>query len=143
MLVTDTFISNDGGEKYITIGNFNDDADSDTLYHFSGDTSAIYAYYFIDDVSVIAIDTTIGVEENEQMRFEVYPNPAKESIVIEAEFREQTTIKLFDVMGREVLAASLTATKTTLDVSGFAGGVYTAVLLRDGVAVGRRKILVE
>jgi hypothetical protein len=79
----------------------------------------------------------------ENVAFEVYPNPAKESIVIETELREQITVRLFDVTGREVLTTALATSKTTLYVSGFAAGVYTAVLLRDDVAVGRRKIIIE
>ena len=55
-LISDIFTAN-GGEKYITIGNFKNDANSDTVYHgiFSGGTTA---YYFIDDVSVIPYDST-------------------------------------------------------------------------------------
>ena len=48
-----------GGERYITIGNFNNDLLTDTLKSNSnGITDA--AYYFIDDVSVIPIDSIIG-----------------------------------------------------------------------------------
>ncbi len=48
-----------GGGNYITIGNFNNDATTDTLkVHDSVPTDA--AYYFIDDVSVISIDSIPG-----------------------------------------------------------------------------------
>lgn len=139
-----------GGEQFITIGNFDGQPNSDTLLlpdggmppPGMGPTYWWSANYFIDDV-LVELDTTVGIEEQEQMKFEVYPNPTKESIVIETEFREQTMVNLFDVMGREVLTTALAGSKTTIDVSRFAAGVYTAVLLRDDVAVGRRKILVE
>ena len=47
-----------GNEKYISIGNFYDDTDTDTLNTGNGTYSG--AYYYIDDVSVIPIDSIIG-----------------------------------------------------------------------------------
>lgn len=46
-----------GGEKYLTIGNFSDDLNTDTIntgYSYYG------SYYYIDDVSVIPIDSILG-----------------------------------------------------------------------------------
>lgn len=53
MKVAGSFIS-DGTEKYITIGNFNDDASTDTIHVTGG--SYFDAYYYVDDVSVICTD---------------------------------------------------------------------------------------
>ena len=47
-----------GGEKYISIGNFYDDSNTDTLQ--TGDGTIEAAYYYIDDVSVTPIDSIIG-----------------------------------------------------------------------------------
>lgn len=46
-----------GGEKFMTIGNFSDDLNIDTI-----NTGSSYygSYYYIDDVSVIPIDSIIG-----------------------------------------------------------------------------------
>lgn len=46
-----------GGEKYLTIGNFSDDLSIDTI-----NTGSSYygSYYYIDDVSVISIDSIVG-----------------------------------------------------------------------------------
>lgn len=46
-----------GGENYITIGNFKNDANTDTVRTNNGTINA--AYYFIDDVSVQQITTPI------------------------------------------------------------------------------------
>ena len=54
-----------GGEQYITIGNFDDDSTlvCDTL-HFIPDPNANYnAYYFIDDVSVTQIPPPVDTSE--------------------------------------------------------------------------------
>ncbi len=48
-----------GAEKYITIGNFNNDNDTDTAYTSYG-INYLGALYFVDDVSVTPIDSIIG-----------------------------------------------------------------------------------
>lgn len=57
--VSGTFIAN-GTENYITIGNFLDDANSDTVYIGGGCIGCNASGYYIDDVSVICCncDTT-------------------------------------------------------------------------------------
>lgn len=47
-----------GGEKFLTIGNFNTDAE--TLEGPEYNTTNWQAYYFIDDVSVIPLDSIVG-----------------------------------------------------------------------------------
>jgi gliding motility-associated-like protein len=61
MKVSGTFNAT-GGERFITIGNFHNAADSTRLYQsFNGQ----YYYYYIDDVSVIQCpDTVITVDTN-------------------------------------------------------------------------------
>ena len=49
-----------GGEKYITIGNFNIISDTICIVHHPG-LQYSGAYYFIDDISVV--DCTVGVDE--------------------------------------------------------------------------------
>jgi gliding motility-associated-like protein len=51
--ITDFFYAA-GGEKYLTIGNFNTDANTDTLY-LGGNN--LFSYYYIDDVSVYLCDS--------------------------------------------------------------------------------------
>jgi len=72
MQISGTYIAN-GGEKYFTIGNFNDD--TNTLVDSTSGT-IMGAYFFIDDVSVI--DCTVGINEvNDNLSSgKLYPNPA-------------------------------------------------------------------
>jgi hypothetical protein len=107
VLITDTFSSRYGGERYLTIGNFNTSATSDTvLYNPEGDVSYVYAYYYIDDVSVIALDSLpSGVGEAERLAFSIYPNPAADAVSFNlgtagTAVRE---VRVWDAVGREVL----------------------------------------
>ena len=54
--ISGLYIAN-GGEEYITIGNFSDNANTDID---TGNGISLGAYYFIDDVSVIPIDSIPG-----------------------------------------------------------------------------------
>ena len=74
MLVSDTLFA-EGGEQYMTIGNFVPDATSDTLFLGNSGGSNI-AYYYIDSVSVIdyGFHTGIKLYEN-NLQLSLYPNP--------------------------------------------------------------------
>jgi hypothetical protein len=76
------YIAN-GGEKFITIGNFNDSITSDTLFHpnYPSQTNLIESYIYIDDVSVTLVECTpLGILENKQSK---------------------ELLGIFDILGRE------------------------------------------
>lgn len=137
VLITDTFSSRYGGERYITIGNFNTDGTSDTLYHFSGDTSWVYAYYYIDDVSVIALDSIPNsVAQQEQLSFDVWPNPSSEVLHIQSRM-PFARLRLLDISGRALLSENIAADRHTLQLAGIPPGLY---LLDVTDAQGRRAL---
>lgn len=75
VLVEDTFSSRFGGERFMLIGNFRTDDESQIALV---DSNSLYSksYYYIDDVSVIALDSVPNsIEEYGGIRFSVYPNP--------------------------------------------------------------------
>ncbi|CAN5916955.1 hypothetical protein BH11BAC7_BH11BAC7_32570 [soil metagenome] len=97
MNIAGSFIAT-GGESYIVIGNFSNDANSDTLVANSSSTSKV-AYYRVDDISVTA--SAVGVEENGvASQVSIYPSPASDFINVKSPGAE--SVSLFDAMGREV-----------------------------------------
>lgn len=58
MKISGDFVAN-GNEKFITIGNFNDDVTTDTINFPTG--SFFDAYYYIDDVSVLCNDCNYSI----------------------------------------------------------------------------------
>ncbi|MBK7182625.1 MAG: gliding motility-associated C-terminal domain-containing protein [Bacteroidetes bacterium] len=52
-----------GGEKYITIGNFKDVTNTDTMNLPPTVSPSLFSYYFIDDVSLQLCDTTSPFDE--------------------------------------------------------------------------------
>lgn len=60
VLISGEYIAS-GGEKFITIGNFKDDANSQTQYVGPGGVWLQWCYYFIEDVYVGECDTVVPV----------------------------------------------------------------------------------
>jgi hypothetical protein len=140
-----------GGENFITIGNFDDNEETQTAFVEGG---AVYiepwwspdywktVYYFIDDVSVIDVDSLVGVDEVEGLAMNVYPNPAKNFFTIETG-QGNGTLSLYDVAGRQVLSILLQSSKQNISVVGIPAGVYVAVVEQKGKAAARRKLVIE
>ena len=156
VLITDTFESNRGGERYLTIGNFNTDATSDTvLFNTSVPFGNQFAYYYIDDVSVIALDSVSGVEDQLSMnngQLSIHPNPAGEAVRIQVTGRsQQKAIRVTDAIGRTVHnLGPRTLNNVTLSgveefelsVTDLPSGIYTvSVHLIDGTILHERLVV--
>ncbi len=115
-----------GTENYLTLGNFHDGINSDTI----AERPLIYptlggAYYYIDDVSLVE-DTITGIEEERKISLQVYPNPSYESIQV---FNQNTRgsnklFKIVDQFGLERINTALLFETTTIPLQSLPGGVY-------------------
>jgi hypothetical protein len=109
--VSGSFTAN-GNEKYLIIGNFNDASNTDTLPVEGGGFDQMYraAYYYIDDVWLSHCDSVIGLPEIKLAnQVSIYPNPTKENLFIRYEGNQKLEIKLFDLMGKEILQSRVSA----------------------------------
>ncbi len=133
VLITDTFISrHGGGEQWLTIGNFNYAADSDTFRHqpiHPDMGNFFHSYYYIDDVSVVALDSVPdGIDERAGLSISVYPNPTTSTTTITWQRQTQAKyqLQMFDAQGRRV-TAPVSSTKNgewEIDMRGMASGIY-------------------
>ena len=138
--ISGTYIAT-GGEKYLTIGNFKDNANTmiDSINN-SVPQSQYESYLFIDDVSVI--DCTVGINEieNYQLQFFVSPNPVKNKLLIQltksnSEIRK---LEIVNVLGEMVLSTNnfQLQNKIETDVGLLKSGVYFVKVFSDkGIAV--------
>lgn len=100
-----------GGEKFITIGNFTDSSEVDTLFVGGGDSSNydnIGTYYYIDDVYLgacdsLPFDTLVSIQENNlASQIKVYPNPFQNEIVVKLKETQITSLLLYDILGNQI-----------------------------------------
>jgi hypothetical protein len=139
-LVQDTMLSRGGGERFISIGNFHSATDSDTL-HFNPDAvDERAAYYYIDDVSVIALDSipnSIAEPATElALTLTVWPNPATSLLHIRSGL-PLARLRLLDLSGRAVHAQEAQGTTHTIPLHTLPAGLY---LLEAEDTTGRKAV---
>jgi len=96
----------DSTYSYIIIGNFFDDNNTDTMKFYSTFSDA--AYYYLDDVCVstdslfaLNYDYTGITENNSNITFAIYPNPAQDYFFIENK-KETYNLKIYDALGQKI-----------------------------------------
>jgi hypothetical protein len=139
-----TLISGDytahGGESYLLIGNFSDDA-STTLQPSGAVFNAAYSY--IDDVSLTLTTSTEVQMEQGVPEFRTYPNPAGNSLTVELPAHTaKAAIKVYNMTGGVVHAATATSPRTVLDVARLAKGAYL-LEVDTGTTTRRQKLMKE
>ncbi len=137
VLLRDTFVA-EGGERYMCIGNFKTDAQTQWQLVDSINTLPILAYYFYDDVSLIDLDDTskangIAALTINHLSLTIYPNPAGQSIVVSCKSLASpsasgrvNTIEITNVVGQKmkVTITTLTSYDLRLDTDDYPSGVY-------------------
>ena len=96
-----------GGERHITIGNFNDTTQIDTTY-VGGGSKFFYegTYYYIDDIYLghcdsIPNDTLTSIAENQLFSvLKAYPNPVEEHFFLENNSKEGLQFQLYNLLGQ-------------------------------------------
>ena len=139
VLISDTIVSRGDTERYLTIGNFSADNQSDTML-FNPNASAWYvSYYFIDDVSVMALDSIPnGVGEAEPLAFEVWPNPAQNHITITAPSAlTAASVSIYSISGQRLVSGAYDA---QIDISNLPNGVYF-IELRNETSIARQRFV--
>ena len=138
-----------GGEQYITIGNYNSNANTDTMRIQSTNpltgTGTDVSYYYVDSVSLWQNNFPTAINEiGNGGGFNVYPNPASSVISIKIVESivgvEAYRIKITDVLGREVLVCEF---KEQLNISQLEKGIYFLSLYKNYTLIGIKKIIKE
>ncbi len=100
-----------GGERYITIGNFNDSNLVDTTFLGGGNELELTyqgTYYFIDNIyfgkcDSLPTDTSIGIVEFKyRNNTKIFPNPSKESFKVLNDEKVEV-VQIFNPNGRLIL----------------------------------------
>ena len=122
-----------GGEQYITIGNFNDTTSLDTIFVGGGNINNINyrnTYYYIDDVWLSHCDSvpdslTSLEQETLSKNLEVYPNPFKDRLLVKHKSLQELNFRLYNLVGQEQeINAANNREGYVFDLSHLPQGIY-------------------
>ena len=132
------FIAN-GGEKFITIGNFKDSSHTNAAV-INPSAPGLWTYYYIDDVSVVHGSCTVGVEEvtSSDKELLVYPNPT--SGIVYFKGMENALVEVMDASGR-ILVKSVSINQ--INLTPFDTGIYIIKFTSEKGKVIYRKIILN
>lgn len=107
----------------------------------SGTTPVNNSYLYVDNLDFSNFPNSTQSVEN--LGFEAYPNPTNGILTVNtSNLSAATTVKLFDLSGKELMTTSLFNTSNTLDLSAFNEGIYF-IQLTNGEAVETKKIILS
>jgi hypothetical protein len=110
-----------GGEKFLTLGNFQDGSVCDSLTASNNPTIG-GAYYYIDDVSLVE-DTTLSIEEISEVDFAVYPNPSKGKVQVISQ-QVISEINVMDIGNKLAMRYNPLKESVTIDIEQLEVGIY-------------------
>lgn len=93
------------------------------------------------------LDNSVGINEYSQKTnsFTIYPNPAKEKILIklnELEGEDRSTLKIVDQLGNKIYQDRIQATSTEINTTNFINGIYFVVVSDDKGEVITKKLVI-
>jgi hypothetical protein len=143
--ISGSFIA-DSAYTYLVVGNFFDDANTDTLKFFNDFSDN--AYYFLDDVCV-STDSTYtsnynytGIQENSPFNSIIcYPNPIVENLQIQNSSNQVMDVDIYNVLG-ELLYSSHDVSEKVLSVDlGNANSEILFIKIKLGQQINTYKLL--
>ena len=124
-----------GGERFLTIGNFYDDANTLYIHTFRGNEPG--AYYYIDDVS-LKWCSGVGINESRRVNnyVNVYPSPNDGKFTLSYHLSSSDNeLQLMDFTGRKVYYQTLNNNdgRVSIDVDLSNGIYYWEVVSENGI----------
>lgn len=107
-----------GGESFLLIGNFKDDASTAVI---GGGSNFSVAYTYIEDVSVTIVT---GINQPEEtVSANLFPNPFNDNLWVDASSSEPLQIVLYDIASRKILQQEFIKS-VSLIMPAFESGLY-------------------
>jgi uncharacterized delta-60 repeat protein len=84
----------------------------------------------------------VGLEENQQISFSIFPNPASENVTI-SNIEAGSTVSLIDLSGKIISQTTANSTSLTIPTSDFNAGVYFVRVMTQNGAVGVERLVIN
>ncbi len=138
LLIKGNYIAS-GGEKYIYIGNFRNDANTVVDANSAGGRT----YVYMDNVQVYECDSLIGIKENPLEKTKIYPNPAQDFVSIELPKNyTQARLSIYNLTGQLLSQKQITQANQQIPISELGNGVYIFVIQNGDKVIGRQRVVV-
>ncbi len=117
----------------------------DTTYSYQVSLAGTYDYYCYNHPmmtgSIIVTCPTEIASQSDNFSSLVYPNPFENNLTIETP--DATLISIYTITGEKIKTIILTEgqTKTEIITRDMAPGIYLCAILKEGVLIGKRKLM--
>ncbi len=134
-----------GGEKYLTIGNFKDSMNTTIIDADSGNGLNNNSYYYIDKVSLIPLDSLQGiisfVEKEESII--VFPNIVNRgsSMTVTSNLNNNCTFDLILTEGRKIKSGIIHPGNNQIDSDGLAIGIYILNIVEEKARLSKKIVV--
>jgi hypothetical protein len=93
-------------------------------------------------VAKLSSSSSVGINENQEIELNIYPNPFTSTTTISfSEEQKNTSLKITDVLGNVVLQSIINNHQYTIDMSGYANGIYFVRIEDEKKNIINRKII--
>jgi hypothetical protein len=137
-----------GGEDFLTIGNFHDDASTTRIVFDNSATNPGYAYYLVDSVSLVKVPCPIDIgipEQEKPIVLSVFPNPSAGIFRINSSIKlDNASIFIYDITGRLIRKDFLgSMQEKELNYMSLSPGLYYYSVVQKGKVVQIDKIIIS
>ncbi|MEI6489443.1 MAG: T9SS type A sorting domain-containing protein [Bacteroidota bacterium] len=144
-LISGSFIAT-GGERFLTLGNFHNNANTNFQIIMPSLYYAV-AYYYIDDISVIYCDPS-GIEEiTNNNNFKLYPNPNDGTMQLTYTLpeNENAILTITNILGETLTTYKLENHSTSLNIkeTKLENGIYFYQIYNNNKQVYSGKIIIN
>ncbi len=92
-----------------------------------------------DQLFGVELTSTVGVDENSLLGFNIYPNPAHGKVNIETAIQGEKLVVVYDILGKQVINTVLAGNE--LNISALKTGVYTVSVTQNDATVTKKLIV--
>ncbi|NNE33135.1 MAG: T9SS type A sorting domain-containing protein [Winogradskyella sp.] len=82
-------------------------------------------------------NNALGVKENTEDMFSIYPNPVISDITIQLKYKDSTTVEVFDILGKRIIFKNINET-TILNMRSLRSGVYILKISQGIKSISKR-----
>jgi hypothetical protein len=137
------FRSETGGEQYIYIGNFNTNANTPLTVLYPGENPEPWIYFFLDDISLYACESFVGVDENLTEQIAIYPNPAQDFVSVKMSKNvSNAMLNIYNLTGQLISQKQITQSDQTIPITELDNGVYIFVIQNEDTILNRQRIII-